>query len=607
MPASYFTQIFIKINGQDIPIELMDLLGEVVVDSSLHLPDMFTVLFNDPYLKWVDSDLFDMGNPIEISVETGTEQGKQKGTLIKGEITALEPDFSSQGQTMLLLRGYSKSHRLHRGKKTRTFLKQTDSAIVSKIAGEAGLSPQVDATNITYDYVLQNNQTNMEFLLTRAERIGYQVYTTDGKLYFKKGDSSRGNGPELKYGETLENFRPALTTSHQADKIIVKGWDPKGKEPITSETNPNRSLNQGGMKKTGGDTAKSAFKTAEAVVVNQPISTVDEAKALATGLSNDISRDFIQAEGKCLGDPRIMAGWNITIKGVGKRFSGKYFVTSATHTYERGTYTTTFGISGRRPNTISHLLENKNGHHGQAQGFVNGVVTGLVTNIKDEDDLGRVKVKYAWLGEIESDWVRIATPMAGKERGFFYLPEVNDEVLIGFEHGDVHRPYILGVLWNSKDKPPEKSSQAVGGDGKVNWRMIKSRSGHIILLDDTNGKEKIQICDKTGKNQMVIDSAANTITIDVLKDYKLNADGNIDINNKGNVTLDSKGNITIKSVGNIKIQSTGNLDLQATGMLNIKGNKVTIDGGPMTEVKGVAISINGSAATEVKGAVVKIN
>ena len=200
--------------------------------------------------------------------------------------------------------------------------------------------------------------------------------------------------------------------------------------------------------------------------------TADEATALANGLSNDISREFFQAEGTCTGDPRVKAGYKVTIKGVGTRFSGKYFVTSATHIYNANGYETRFSISGRQPNTLSHLLES---HADEERGLMHGVVVGLVTNNKDPDDLGRVKVKYPWLGDnIESDWIRLSSPMAGSGRGFLYLPEVNDEVLIAFEHGDVHHPYIVGALWSSTDKPLKKNSEVVGSDGKVNQRLIQT-------------------------------------------------------------------------------------------------------------------------------------
>lgn len=577
-----FTQVFIKIKQKDIPAALMDALDEVVVDTSLHWPDMFTLQFQDPQFEWIDSNLFDIGNPVEIGIQTGEEQGGLKGTLITGEITTLEPDFSSQGGTTVLVRGYDKSHRLHRGKQTRTFLKQSDSDLVKKIAGEVGLSPEVDNTNIRYDYVIQHNQTNMEFLLARAERIGYQVYAAEGKLYFKKGEATQGEGPELRLGETLASFRPTLTTGHQVDKIVVKGWDPKGKQPLTSQLPPDDKLNQGGMQQTGGDTAKAVFEPAEAVIVNRPVFTVDEAQALATGLSQDLNREFIQAEGRCNGDPRLKAGWHVTLKNIGQRFSGKYFVTAATHVYNPGGYQTTFTISGRHPNSLTHLLGRANGP-GQVAGAIQGVVTALVTNVNDPENLGRIKVKYAWLGEIESDWIRLAAPMAGSGRGFFYLPEINDEVLLAFEHGDVHRPYVVGMLWNNKDKPPEPNSSVAAG-GKINRRVLKSRSGHLVVLDDTDGREQIVIRDKTGSNELVIDSKKNSMAIKVAGDFTVEAKGKISLSSMQDLSLDTKANGKLKTVGNMALEATG------TGT-----------------VKAATVSVQGQALAEVKAGLIKLN
>jgi len=589
--AADFTQCLIKINGIAVSEEFMDALVEVVVDTSLHLPSMFTILLNDADVKWVDDGLFEMGKEVEIEVETGKEQGALKGQLIKGEITALEPHFSTEGQTTLLVRGYHKFHRLHRGKQTRTFLKRKDDAVVQKIAGEVGLSPEIDPTSVTYDYILQNNQTNMEFLSARAARIGYQVYAAEGKLYFKKGDAVLGEGPELSIGENLISFQPSLTASRQADKIVVKGWDQKGKKAIVAQATPNSRLNQGGMTKTGGDMAKSAFGAAEAVITDQPVFLADEATALATGVSNDMNRESVQAEGTCWGDPRVKAGWTVTIKGIGQRFSGKYFVTSATHVYNLSGYETTFSISGRQPNTLSHLLDNG---HGPTFELMNGVVTALVTNLNDPENLGRVKVKYAWLGEIESDWVR----MAGAERGFYYIPEVNDEVLIAFEQGNVHHPYIIGVLWNSQNKPPKPNSAVVQG-GKVVERIIKSRSGHVVILNDTDGQEQIIIRDKTEKNEIVIDSAKNSMTIKV--------DGDFTVEAKGKITLKSTQDMTLDTQANSSIKAMGNLNAEATGNGTVKGVQLTLEGSAKSTLKGALVGVEASGVAEVKGALVKIN
>ncbi|HBE16254.1 MAG TPA: phage tail protein [Cyanobacteria bacterium UBA11149] len=199
------------------------------------------------------------------------------------------------------------------------------------------------------------------------------------------------------------------------------------------------------------------------------------------------------------------------------------------------------------------------------EGRFYGVTIAEVTNNQDEEGLGRVKVKFPWLSDTdESFWARILTPMTGKEYGMYFLPEVGDEVLVAFEHGMIEFPYILGGLWNGKDKPPDTNS-----DGKNNKRIIKSRSGNIIRLDDTEGEEKIEIIDKSGKNSIVISTKDNNITIA--------ADADITIqSSNGKLKLSGKG-IEIDSQAEVKITASQNMDLKAGPQLNIKGNIVNIN------------------------------
>jgi uncharacterized protein involved in type VI secretion and phage assembly len=194
-----------------------------------------------------------------------------------------------------------------------------------------------------------------------------------------------------------------------------------------------------------------------------------------------------------------------------------------------------------------------------------GVVVGLVTNNQDPDGLGRVKVKFPWLSDMaESFWARVAAPMAGKQRGIYFLPEVDDEVLVAFEHGDVRFPYVLGALWNGQDAPP-----VTNDDGKNNVRMIKSRSGHVVKLNDEDGKETIEIVDKNQKNSVVIDTAKNTITVTSDKDITLSA-------SQGSITLNAQ-NVEIDASNAIKLKAGGNMNVEASGTMTVKGATVNIN------------------------------
>ena len=195
---------------------------------------------------------------------------------------------------------------------------------------------------------------------------------------------------------------------------------------------------------------------------------------------------------------------------------------------------------------------------------IEGIVLGIVTNNQDPEKVGRVKVKFPWLEDgDESYWARVTTLMAGNDRGTFFLPEVDDEVLVAFDHGDINHPYVIGTLWNGVDTPPETNE-----NGKNNIRKIKSRSGHeiifddndeemkekieirtnaghVIVLDDSAGGEKIEIKDKTGNNSIVIDSVQNAITISSQMKLSIKAQM-IEIEAESMMTIKSGANLTIQ-------------------------------------------------------------
>jgi uncharacterized protein involved in type VI secretion and phage assembly len=213
---------------------------------------------------------------------------------------------------------------------------------------------------------------------------------------------------------------------------------------------------------------------------------------------------------------------------------------------------------------MSHSLIDMLGQGAQqGSGKTYGVAVGIVTNNQDSDKMGRVKVKFPWLSDDqESWWARIATPMAGGSRGVYFLPEVGDEVLVAFEHGDVRFPYVVGSLWNGKDAPPTTND-----DGQNNIREMRSRSGHIIRLDDTDGDEKIEILDKTGNNSLTIASSDNSITLTCNGRMKLQAMG-IDISSQTDVNIEAQTTMDVKAGATMDINADATMDIKAT-MVNI--------------------------------------
>lgn len=155
-------------------------------------------------------------------------------------------------------------------------------------------------------------------------------------------------------------------------------------------------------------------------------------------------------------------------------------------------------------------LRDRPAGHGNAAGRIRGAVIGVVTNDTDPENWGRVKVRYPWLhDQIESNWARVVSMYAGPGRGGYYMPEVGDEVLLMFEDGDPNMPYVVGSLWNGKDKIPGPGNL----DGKNNTKMFQSRSGHFFKFEDTDGAEKITLQNNNGKLKMIIDVAADSISL----------------------------------------------------------------------------------------------
>jgi phage protein D/phage baseplate assembly protein gpV len=549
------SHFYLEVEGMSdsTAVELMRDTVAVTVESSLHLPDVATLRITDTALRWIDDQGLEPGKRLKVSAK-GNES-KTEYPLFDGEIVELEPEFVPSAQ-LLTIRAFDVLHRLGRGRYVRSFLNVSDSDLVQKIAQEVGLRAEVKGSTTVHPYVFQNNETNLEFLQARAGAIGHLLFAHERTLHFEPA-KAEGDPIEMQWAHNLKEFRPRLTTIHQVSEVTVRGWDPKARQEIMGHVKDGNGTPAVGEKRKPGQLAQTAFNLeAPHLTADRPIRTQAEADRLAQAVADRHASRFMEAEGVCIGDSRIVAGTSVKLAALGDRFTGTYLVTAARHvqTPHEG-YLTHFTISGQQASTLLGILAPE--HRPPP---TRALVIGIVTDNQDPDKQGRVKVKYPWLApDHASDWARVVAPGNGKDRGIEFLPEVNDEVLVGFEQGDVHHPYVLGGLWNGQDAPPGDQGKVVSS-GKVQRRVIRSRSGHTVTLDDADGAGGIVVEDRNG-NVIKLDSGGNKLEIKV----------------KGDASLECDGNLTLKAQGHVDIQGMG----------------VKVDGGAATvDVKGSMINLN---------------
>ena len=622
----------LKINIGNTPLdsEIMSTIMEVTVDQDVALPESCAIRINDgsarakgPSLPIpvfgakgaLSKSFFQLGKDLEVEV-TGLIPVK----LFRGEITSIEADVRDDGAITVIVRAADRAHKMHRTRKTETFVDVKDADLVTKIARKHGLIPSANVPGPIYTHVYQDNQTDWEFLRGRANDIGCELVVRGKELILRK-PTGAGSKPKHRLLDTLQRFRVRMSVPSQVSKVIVRGWDETKQLQITGEAKtPNSNLAPVlTPRKTGAAASKQAYQSeATYLITAYHVTSKLSAEKMAQAVLDEIASEFIQVEGTIAGDPNVLAGGKISLEGVGS-YSGSYYVSAAVHRFNRTGYTTEFTVSGRHPRSLGTLIAAA-GHGGSGpqshRGFRGigsrsgrhpGVAIGVVTKLKAEGKEagkheGAVKVKFPWLDKShESQWARLSVPMAGANRGMYMLPEINEEVLVAFEFGDINRPYVIGTLWNSKHKPPLTAAKAVDAKGKVNIRAFVTRAGHKIEFDDTANAEKISIIDKTTNNKIIIDSKNKKIEIKSSDAIEITASGELTLKGKKvtvkatggevaltgvGVTVDSgTGTLTTKgkdasitaSTGKVSVSGTGGVDVKATGVLNLKGTLVNIN------------------------------
>jgi uncharacterized protein involved in type VI secretion and phage assembly len=555
-------------DGTEIPLEK---LLDVQVRDNLTLPDTAVVRIRDPEAKNVDHE-FKLGQTLEVSF--GAADADTLSSVFKGEIVALEPEYN-EGDCIVAARAYDRGWRLNRQRTSRTFQNQTPEDMVRTVASAAGLSAgQLHATGVTHEFFQQSMETDWEFCRRLASLYDCEFFIQDRSFNFLPR-AQESPAVTLTWGGkgSLISFKPRMSGVGQVSQVTVANHDPKAAQAVTAQAStPQIAGASNALNGRAGDISK--LDAGNVVVADQITATQAEATALAQSTLDRLAKSFIEADGKAFGDPRLRANATIKLEQVGQ-FSGEYVLAQTTHTFRgRVGYTTAFLISGRTTHTFSDLLKRS------SSDWASSLVVGVVTNTNDPDGMGRVRVKFPALGsDIEGWWARVATINAGADRGLFMLPEPGDEVVVGFEHGDARRPFVLGSLYTGKNKVPAdlkdssndrkakfgvKSDHEVHVEGK---QAMKLKTGETLVIEvnrDGQGGTGDTLLDAKGK---IEEKAATT--------FKISAGQTIEIEASQSVTISGTGGVTVKSSGPLKLEGA-TVDINANGPVNVKGMPINL-------------------------------
>jgi phage protein D len=360
IPTDYYAPDYkIEVEGQEIDPEskgdVLDLKVTMDIANLTHF-DMTVNNWDDKTLsfKYSDTTTFDLGNRVHVQMGYA---GKLL-SMVQGLITSLTPKFPESGPPTLAIGGEDRMVKLKdrkpRDGEQKKFVNQSDSDIIQLIATRNGLIPKVQQTAEKHDIVVQKNQDDAAFLMERAKRIDYDCFigvdpdTGLDALYFQSPTDAR-DGKKVRvyvfeWGKSLINFNPTLSLNKQVGKVTVKGWDPNTKAILQYTASASDLPTSSGGGENGPSAISTRFQDREDVVVDQPVTSQQEAKALAIALLRERAYSYITANGQVIGIPDLRPGDNIEVQGLGVRFSGQYYVTKVTHSLGSSGYTTTFDV-----------------------------------------------------------------------------------------------------------------------------------------------------------------------------------------------------------------------------------------------------------------------
>jgi len=567
-------EIGVSIDGQALERAVVRDVMEVDVHEEINRHARLSLLVQNwdsdkRQVRYSDEGPFAPGKPIAVSVGYHAELTQ----VFSGVITAIEGHFSSASGVTLQVEARSKSILLAGPARSRLFEQTTDGDIAQALATDYSLTAKAD-TGATRETVIQHRRTDWEALVERAEAIGWVTYVRDDDLVFRPPAKPSGDEPELKWGSNLSEVHLTEDVTRLADPVKAAAWDPEQQAIVDADADAARSEVNDGGRATATDAVGDAGWPSRTALLDAPLpQTSEELDRLAVGLVNRQELEHINGYGTTLGLPVLRIDSWLKVVGVGDRIGGTHYLTAVRHRVGPNGFRTEFRL-GLAPRLVPPPVPDRTP--------ATHIQLGVVDDLDDPLGWGRVKVKFPWRTDATDPvWARIATLDAGPKQGTWFIPDVGQEVAVGFIGGDDAQPLVLGSLWNGQQEVPE----TIDPD-KNDIRSIVTRSGHCLRFDD--GDAMTVTVETAAGRRLVLDDDGKKITVE-----ETGSKNTIELSDDGITLTAAKGDITLKAgSGKVKIDASG-IEAKSTGPAKIESSATA--------------ELKASATLTLSGALVKLN
>lgn len=541
--------------------------------------------------RWPLADAATLLPGTAIEIDAGYAQ--QNETLFKGVVVKMSVRIGENNRSLLVIDCRDDAVSMTLNRRSAVQVDKTDSDVMASLAGDHGLSTDIAATSLQHRELVQFQATDWDFLLARAEANGLLVHTDDGTLRVQPPQTSAQPALEVTWGADLIAFQAEMDARLQAGSVSASSWDPAQQalakaseaapQPLNTQGNVTAQTLAGVLPKQG----KRRLQAGGAVGAGE-LTAWAKAEQQRAGLAR--LRGSLRFQGNATPRPNQL----LKVAGVGERFDGNLFIARVEHELVDGNWITEVGF-GLDPEWFCARPDVSAPPNGARLPGCSGLQVGVVVKLDaDPDGALRVQIKLPVLEATPTEllWARLLQPYASNGFGFFFWPEVNDEVLVGFFDEDPSHPVVLGSLYSSKHKAePEPAAQN-------NTKSIVTRSKLKMVFDE---EKKSILLTTPGGNKALLDDEGKQIQLS-------DQNGNKITMNESGIKIESPKDIVLDAKGSIKGTALNTVELKATADLKAEGLNVSCTGQVGFTAKGNASAeLSAAGQTTVKGAMVMIN